>query len=124
MPEHIFQANTTYQSGIICGQKIAISEAKFTAAATMADIVAFGVMEGLRLCGLNVPNDVSVIGFDDLPECCYTSPKLTTISQKIEQKALMAGEYLFQMIREKQAVTGDKKIDVEIVERQSVKEMN
>lgn len=123
-PEHIFQVSTTYQNGIICGQKIAISDVKFTAAATMSDIVAFGVMEGLRLCGLNIPGDVSVIGFDNLPECNYSNPKLTTISQKIEQKALMVGEYLFEMIREKKSLTVHKTIDVEIIERQSVKEVN
>ena len=123
--EHIFRAHTTtYQSGVVCGQKIAISEAKFTAVASMSDIVAFGVMDGLRLCGLEIPNDMSVIGFDDLPECSYTNPKLTTISQKIEQKAFLVGEYLFQMIRNKKMITVNKKIDVEIVERQSVKQIN
>lgn len=123
-PKHIFRADTTYRHGIVCGQKIAISQEKFTAAATMSDTVAFGVMEGLRLCGLSIPGDVSIIGFDDLPECCYSTPKLTTISQKIDQKAFLVGEYLFEMIREKKAITANRKIDVEIIERQSVKEIN
>lgn len=122
--EHIFEALTTYKHGIIAGQKIATSNTKFTAVAAMSDVVAFGVMEGLRLCGMNVPNDVSVIGFDDLPECCYSNPKLTTVSQKAEQKAVMVGEALFEMIHEKTTITGSKKIDVEIIERQSVKDIN
>lgn len=121
--EHIFKADTTYRNGIIIGQKIAISDYKFTAVAAMSDVVAFGVMEGLRVCGVNVPNDISVIGFDDLPECCYSNPKLTTISQKVEQKAFLVGEYLFKMIRKKKTITVNKKIDVEIIERQSVKEI-
>lgn len=119
-PEHVFEVNTLYQDGVIAGQKIAISEHHFTAVAVMADIVAFGVIEGLRLCGRRVPDDISVIGFDDLPECCYSNPKLTTISQKIEQKALLAGECLFKKIHGDTLASADKKIDVEIVERQSV----
>lgn len=123
-PNHIFESDTGYRKGIAVGQAMAISDIKFTAAAVMSDIVAMGVMEGLRLCGLNVPNDVSVIGFDNLPEGNYSSPKLTTVSQNLERKALMVGEYLFKMIREKQEIVVDEKVDVEIVERQSVRELN
>lgn len=119
--EHIFKVNTLYQDGVIAGQKIAISEVPFTAVAVMSDIVAFGVIEGLRFCGRRVPEDISVIGFDDLPECCYSNPKLTTISQKIEQKALLAGECLFKKIRGEKLTSDSKRIDVEIVERQSVR---
>ena len=122
--EHIFQTPTDYQNGIRCGQKIALSDVKFTAVAVMSDVVAIGVMEGLRLGGMNIPNDISVIGFDDLPECCYSNPKLTTISQKLDQKAMFVGDYLFEMIGEKKTIAVNKKIDVEIVERQSVKDIN
>lgn len=122
--DHVFEADTIYRNGISVGQKIALSDIKFTAVSVMSDTVAFGVMEGLRLCGMNVPNDISVMGFDNLPECSYSNPKLTSISQKGFQKALLAGEYLFKMIREKNTIVINKKIDVEIVERQSVKDIN
>lgn len=121
-PDHIFEAFTLYQHGVVNGQKIATSSLKFTAVAVMSDIVAFGVMEGLRLCGLRVPDDISVIGFDNLPECQYTSPKLTTISQNFQQKAKLVGESLFKMIRDEPATTAEV-IDVEIIERQSVKDL-
>lgn len=120
--QHIFEAFTLYQHGVICGQKIASASVKFTAAAVMSDIVAFGVMEGLRLCGLSVPNDISVIGFDNLPECQYSNPKLTTISQNLPQKAQLVGETLFKMINEEPTTTAEV-IDVEIIERQSVRDL-
>lgn len=123
-PDHVFESDTIYRKGIVVGQTIAISNIKFTAVAVMSDTVAMGVMEGLKLCGLNVPNDVSVIGFDNLPECNYSSPKLTTVSQNLERKALLVGEYLFKMIREKKEIVVDEKVDVEVVERQSVKDLN
>lgn len=121
-PEHIFEAYTLYQHGVVSGQKIATSSLKFTAVAVMSDIVAFGVMEGLRLCGLRVPGDISVIGFDNLPECQYSNPKLTTISQNLPQKVKLVGEALFKMIRDEPVTTAEV-IDVEIIERQSVKDL-
>lgn len=123
-PDYVFEANTAYRNGIIVGQKIAISDIRFTAVAVMSDTVAFGIMEGLKVCGMSVPNDISVIGFDNLPECSYSNPKLTSISQKVAQKAFLAGEYLFKMIHEKKNIVVNEKIDVEIIERQSVKDIN
>ena len=90
----------------------------------MSDILALGIMEGLRLCGVNVPGDISVVGFDNLPECQYSNPQLTTVSQNLEQKAELAGEYLFAMIREKEKKVGSQRLDVEIVERHSVKNIS
>lgn len=120
-PEHCFEVETLYESGVEAGKQIAASPIGFTAAAAMADVVAFGVMEGLRLSGLRVPEDVSVTGFDDLPECRYSHPKLTSVSQHLEEKAQCAADYLFSMLRGGAAITGDKKVDVELVERESVK---
>lgn len=120
-PEHLFRADTLYQNGVTAGQRIAASDMGFTAAAVMSDVVAFGVMEGLRNAGKRVPEDISVIGFDDLPECRYTYPQLTSVSQMVNEKALLVGESLFRMIRgESPAI--ERKIDVKIVERGSVRD--
>lgn len=120
--EDIFESFSLYQHGIVTGQKIASSSQHFTAVFVTSDIVAFGVIEGLRLCGLSVPDDVSVIGFDNLPECLYSNPKLTSIAQNLPRKAQLVGESLFKMIRG-ETVTGDKNVDVEIIERQSVRDL-
>lgn len=122
--DHIFQTDTIYRSGVSVGQKIAISDIKFTAVAAMSDIVAFGIMEGLRVCGLNVPNDISVIGFDNLTECRYSYPKMTSVAPKVEEQARLVGEYLFKMIHDKKQMVINEKLDVEIVERQSVRDIS
>lgn len=120
-PDHRFVTDSIlYDQGVEAGKRIAAAEPGFTAAAAVADVLALGVMEGLRLGGRRVPEDVSVIGFDDLPECRYSHPRLTSISQRLEEKAQCAGEYLFSMLRDGAAVTGDRKVDVELVERDSV----
>ena len=121
VPEHIFElGDTSYQVGEDAGQKIAAAEQQFTAVVSMSDIASFGIMEGLRMGGLRVPEDVSIIGFDDLPECQYSHPKLTTISQHLEEKARLAGECLFSMLRGGDPPAETIKVDVELIERQSV----
>ena len=87
----------------------------------VSDICAIGIMEGARLGGLRVPVDLSVMGYDDLTLCQYTSPKLSSVSQNISQKALQATQMLLKKIREKDMEIPNRvTMDVEIVERQSV----
>ena len=118
--DHFVTESVLYEQGVEAGRQIAASGRPFTAVAAMADVLAFGVMEGLREGGKRVPEDVSIVGFDDLPECQYTHPKLTSVSQHLEEKARCAGEYLFSMLRGEEHVAGGKQIDVALVERQSV----
>lgn len=121
--QHIVTESVLYEQGVEAGRQIAASGQGFTAAAVMADMLALGVMEGLRSGGKRVPEDVSVMGFDDLPECHYSYPKLTSISQHLEEKARCAGEYLFSMLREGAAVSGNRRVDVALAERESVRRL-
>lgn len=118
-----FEAMTYYEEGVEVGKQIAFADKKYTAVLVMSDILALGVMEGLRLCGYHVPEDISVIGFDNLPECKYSNPQLTTVSQNLEEKARLVGERLFEMINKKKEVACRNVVEVEIVERQSVKQL-
>lgn len=121
VPERIYTANTSYDDGIEVGKKIAFSSENITAIVSMSDILALGCMEGLRLSGKIVPDDISIIGFDNLPECRYSNPKLTTVSQNISLKAEKMANYLFMMIESKEQIVINDKVDVEIIERQSVR---
>lgn len=112
--------NIFYELGVDAGKQIAASPLRFTAAITSADVLAFGVMEGLRLGGLRVPEDVSIIGFNDLPECQFTHPRLTSISQHLEEKAQCAGRCLFSMLHGDAVANCNRIVDVELMERQSV----
>ena len=119
--ECIFRYSPSYEAGILAGKEIASGKAHVTAAVTTADICAIGIMEGARLGGLRVPVDLSVIGYDNLGLCQYTSPKLTTISQNITQKAIQATQLLLKKLRgEENDISAPVIMDVEIVERQSV----
>ena len=120
-PEDIFSAETNCEAGCEAGKAIALSGRGYTAVAAMSDTLALGVNMGLQLGGLNVPDDVSVIGFDNLRVSRFTTPAITTISQNMEEKFALVGKHLFQMIREKKKYAVNEVLDVEIVERQTVR---
>lgn len=120
-PEYVFRYAPDYEDGIRAGREIAASYMPITAAVTTADICAIGVMEGARLGGYRVPIDLSVIGYDNLNLCQYTVPKLTSVSQNVKQKALLAVKLLLERIRTGTPVSGERIMtDVEVVDRQSV----
>ena len=62
------------------------------------DMMAFGAMEAIKEHGLSVPGDISVIGFDNLEQCEYSHPKLSTISVDIEGLAAIACRQLENFI--------------------------
>ncbi|MCR5669475.1 MAG: LacI family transcriptional regulator [Butyrivibrio sp.] len=118
----IYITGSLYESAVKIGQRIASAGKEYTAVAAMSDIVAFGVIEGLRQCGKRVPEEVSVIGFDNLPESRYLTPKLTTIAQDFDEKAKTAVDMLFEKLSDV-SVQKDIHLPVKIVERDSVIEL-
>ena len=59
----------------------------FTAIFAMSDVMAIGAIRALRDAGKQVPEDVSVVGFDGLPIGAYTIPQLTTVTQPVQELA-------------------------------------
>lgn len=120
---NIYYSDSTYNSAVHVGQDLAFKSSDYTAVACMSDIVAFGVIEGLKQCGIRVPYDMSVIGFDNLPDCEFMSPKLTSVAQDFEWKAKKAGDYLFTMIESGKTIVADERQPIRVVERQSVRNL-
>jgi len=65
------------------------------------DLSAFGVMEAARECGLRIPDDISIIGFDDIPQASLVHPKLTTVRQPLEQMGQVAVKLLLEQIEDR-----------------------
>jgi LacI family transcriptional regulator len=63
-----------------------------------SDQQAMGTYEAARQAGLRVPQDLSVVGFDDLPMCEWLSPPLTTVRQPLEEMGRTAARTLFQLL--------------------------
>jgi LacI family transcriptional regulator len=64
------------------------------------DVMAFGAMEAIREAGLRIPGDISVLGFDDIPQAAGVSPTLTTIRQPLEQMGHRAVQMLMAYIED------------------------
>lgn len=122
---YISELNSTYKDGVRVGEFISTMPDRPTAIVSCSDIAAIGLLEGIRLSGLSVPHDVSVIGFDDLECCCYCSPKLTTVHQDIAVKGATAVKLLFEQLKydpvsDETLPSENIVLDVRIVERNSV----
>jgi len=70
-----------------------------TALLAMSDQLAFGALAHAREAGLAVPDDVAVVGFDDLPSAARTTPPLTTVHQPTSEKGRWAGRLLLAQLR-------------------------
>ena len=71
-----------------------------TAVFCASDLMAIGVIKALNSKGLRVPEDISVVGFDDIPAAKYINGGLTTVSQSPYEIGHMGGEILYHMIQE------------------------
>lgn len=74
-----------------------------TAILCLSDRLALGVIEVARERGLSVPKDLSVTGFDDVPEATMSTPSLTTVHQDHAEKGLLAGRLLVERLRGEEA---------------------
>jgi DNA-binding LacI/PurR family transcriptional regulator len=82
------------------------------------DRSALGAMRSIRLRGLRVPDDISVVGFDDLFLASYTDPPLTTVRQPMRIMGQLAMASLFKLMSgEESAIT--IRVDAELIVRES-----
>jgi LacI family transcriptional regulator len=65
------------------------------------DLSAFGAMDAAREWGLRIPDDISIIGFDDIPQASLVYPQLTTVRQPLEQMGQVAVKMLLEQIEDR-----------------------
>lgn len=120
-PEYIFEGEVDYESGIAFAGRIAGARPGITAIVAMADTLAIGVMKGLHNLGMNVPDDISVMGFDDLEISRYLVPGLTTVKQDISLKGEHAVEILVKNMNDPDMDKQDEILTTGLTQRDSVK---
>lgn len=90
-----------------------------TAIFAASDAGAFAALDAIRVRGLRVPEDISLIGFDDIPEAAYIHPALTTIRQPLYEMGRIATRMLLQIIATGTLLSKRTVVQTELVERQS-----
>ena len=90
---------STPEMGFVPAQELVNRGVEFTALFCYNDVSAIGAIRALKDHGLRVPEDVSVVGFDDIQSAAYHNPSLTTIRQPLQQMGMVAARILLQRIR-------------------------
>ncbi|EKS67210.1 MULTISPECIES: LacI family DNA-binding transcriptional regulator [Caballeronia] len=84
-------------------QLASLGDARPTAAFAVSDTLAIGVMNGFRGAGFSVPDDVAVVGFDDIAVAAHVDPPLTTVSQPMQLLGETAADLLLKRLRDPRA---------------------
>lgn len=98
-PELVLDGNFTAQSGILGINTLLMRGKQFTAVFCANDMTAYGARLALYRKHIRVPEDVSLVGFDDQAESAFTTPPLTTMRQPAKEIGVAAAEALLQLIR-------------------------
>jgi LacI family transcriptional regulator len=107
------------ESGFNCGLRLLSLKSPPTAIFAANDMMAIGVVKAARQLGVCVPDDVSIVGFDNIPETVTHDPPLTTIDQDIEKMGYVATEMVIQLLQGKPIENKLHKISTHLVIRNS-----
>jgi len=101
-------------------KRMNLSRKKITAIFASNDGMAIGAIKALQEKGVKIPEDISIIGFDDIPLSTYINPKLTTIRQNLYQIGFEASDSLIKQLEKKKNIES-KIIPTELIIRESTK---
>lgn len=94
-------AGITVPAGSRAFESLPKGKQRPTGVLAMSDMAAIGVLGAAEAARLRVPEDLSVVGFDDIPAAAWTSPPLTTVRQPIIEKGKLAARILIQRMNGK-----------------------
>lgn len=117
--EGAFAPERAHEEGYACGRRLLDLGVEFTAVFAFDDVSAIGAIRAFRDAGLRVPEDVSVVGFDDIPNAAFHNPKLTTVRQPLRQMGEAAGRILVERLAGRDEFPDFVTIEPELVIRAS-----
>ena len=106
--------------GLLAVNQLLESRRPFSAVFAANDESAYGARLGLHRRGIRVPEDVSLVGYDDLPGCMYTTPPLTTVRQPLLEIGRRAARALLDLLAGRMP-TVDGALDVELIVRETTR---
>jgi DNA-binding LacI/PurR family transcriptional regulator len=110
---------TSPELGYPVVQQLLATNEPFTAIVAFNDISAIGAIRALKDFNLRVPEDVSVMGFDDIKAAAYTLPRLTTINQPLEEIGRVATQSLLNRIHNTVPPRDEITVEPELIIRES-----
>jgi len=107
------------QLGYPYGKQLLGRKKPFTALFAYNDISAIGAMRAFQEAGLRIPEDVTVVGFDDIQSAAFNSPSLTTVRQPLGKMGEIAAETLISRIESERQYPPEIAIEPVLVVRES-----
>ena len=98
---HTVTAGATMTAGARAFEGMPKGKHRPTGVLAMSDMAAIGLMAAAQAAGVHVPDDLSIVGYDDLPMAAWTNPALTTVRQPIVEKGRLAARLLIQRMKGK-----------------------
>src|SRR5262249_59069645 len=87
-----------YEEGYAFARVLLGRRARFTALVAFDDVSAIGAIRAFLDSGLRVPEDISVVGFDDIQSAAYHNPSLTTVRQPLREMGTLAAKLILERI--------------------------
>jgi LacI family transcriptional regulator len=119
--EYIQVGNWSYEFGYSASQKLLLMEERPTAIFALNDYMAMGAINAAMDMGLNIPEDLSVVGFDNIDMGKYTRPGLTTIDMPLEEMGRVSAEIIANLSADIVDEKRDYIFPCTIVERKTVR---
>jgi len=111
-----------FRGGFEMAQRLLEKHPKVTAIFAANDSIAFGAASALHAAGVRIPEDISLIGFDNVEMASIVQPPLTTISLPISEIGKAAVDIIVRQISGKDQVPEHRTFDVRLVERESCRQ--
>jgi len=118
-PDLVQAGDYNRDTGFICAQRLLSLPKPPTAIFAANDQSAFGVLEAAHQAGLQVPDDLSVVGFDNTIESSYINPSLTTVDQSIDQMGYIAAQVLVRLISKEEVENNTYTLPTHLIVRES-----
>lgn len=116
-PELVYVGDFNVESGAEAARQLLGSERPPTAILASSDAEAFGVIRVAQELGYRIPDDLSVVGFDDIPEASYLSPGLTTVSQHMTAMGSTAADILMDALSDTPRAVATVELPTELIVR-------
>ncbi|WP_434994985.1 LacI family DNA-binding transcriptional regulator [Arthrobacter sp. Ld5] len=123
-PALVVGGDFDYASGFSAGTELLALADRPTAVFAASDQMALGVYEAARQQGLRIPDDLSVVGFDDLPEAGWASPPLTTVRQPLSEMGSLAARTLVRLVRGQSVESPRIELSTRLIQRASVRALH
>jgi len=120
----IYEGNFFQPDGYEAGKALLGLPDPPTAIFASNDVMAFGVMEAVRDRGLRIPSDISIVGFDAIPQSALVHPPLTTVRQPLEEMGRMAVRSLLDLIEDPRRSAERVVLPTDLIVRDSCRSLN